>query len=240
MIDKLNTIDFPWEREDWFTPFYEKLIAYKKSHNGSFEGVLMNKEIGTTVNRIRQAKKGKGGINLTEEMAEKLEAIGFPWEVEKVDWFTPFYEKLIEYKQKHNGSFVGAVTDKEIGGTVGSIRKAKKGKGTYKLTDEMMEKLDAIDFPWEREDWFTSFYEKLIEYRDNEIKDKNGNIKKPKGSFAGVATDKEIGGTVGAIRQAKKGKGKCKLTDEMIDKLDVIGFPWEGRTKKVQEYDLSV
>ena len=80
MIEKLDAIGFPWEREDLFTPFYEKLIAYKEAHNGSVDGVATDKEIGSTVNNIRRAKKGKGGVKLTTEMIEKLDAIGFPWE----------------------------------------------------------------------------------------------------------------------------------------------------------------
>jgi len=215
MIDKLNTIDFPWEREDWFTPFYEKLITYKEAHNGSFDGVATDKEIGDSINRIRKAKKGKGGTKLTTDMIDKLNTIDFPWERE--DWFTPFYEKLIAYKESHNGSFDGVATDLEIGGQVNRIRQAKKGKGGTKLTTDMIDKLNTIDFPWEREDWFSPFYEKLIAYKEVH-----------NGSFDGVATDKEIGGQVGGVRQAKKGKGSgTKLTPEMIIKLEEIGFPWE-------------
>ena len=220
MIDKLNTIGFPWEREDWFTPFYEKLIVYKEAHNGSFGGVTMDKEITDSVASIRQAKKGKGSTRLTEEMIEKLNAIGFPWVVSKEDrykdWFTPFYEKLIEYKKYHNGCFDGVGQDKEIGLTVKNIRQAYKGKGSRKLTEEIITKLNAIGFPWVVEkDWFTPFYGKLIKYKEAH-----------NGSFFAVIKDKEIGGQVGNVRQAYKGKGGRKLTEEMIVKLDAIGFPW--------------
>jgi len=207
--------EFCIAQDDWFTPFYEKLIAYKKAHNGSFDGVTQDEEIGDTVGSIRQAKKGKGRTKLTTDMIDKLNTIDFPWERE--DWFTPFYEKLITYKEAHNGSFDGVATDKEIGDSINRIRKAKKGKGGTKLTTDMIDKLNTIDFPWEREDWFTPFYEKLIAYKESH-----------NGSFDGVATDKEIGGQVGGVRQAKKGKGSgTKLTPEMIIKLEEIGFPWE-------------
>ena len=215
MIDKLNTIGFVWEveREDWFTPFYEKLIEYIEK-NGSFAGVTTDKEIGQTVSSFRQAKKGKkGGIKLTQEMIDKLNTIGFVWEVEREDWFTLFYEKLIEYKEKF-GSFDRVRQNKEIGMRVNAVRQAKKGKGSLKLTQPMIDKLNAIGFPWGREDWFTSFYEKLIEYKEKF------------GSFDGVTADKEIGQTVSSVRQAKKRKGGIKLIQEMIDKLDEIGFVW--------------
>ena len=146
MIDKLNAIGFPWEL-DWFTPFYEELIEYKERHNGSFVGVANDKEIGNTVSGVRQAYKGKGSYKLTQEMINKLNAIGFHWERE--DWFTPFYEKLIEYKESHNGSFSGVTQDEEINKTVGSVRQAYKGKkGVANLTQQMIDKLNAIGFPF--------------------------------------------------------------------------------------------
>ena len=227
MIDKLDIIGFPWEKEDWFTLFYEKLIIYKELHNASFIGVTLDEEIGKKVSDIRQAYKGKGSTKLEPDMIRKLDAIGFPWVVEKKDWFTPFYEKLIIYKQANNGSFDLVGTDTEIGKTVNRVRLAKKEKGDTKLTAEMIEKLNAIGFIWvvEKEDWFTPFYKKLIEYRDKEIIE-NEKIIKPKGSFDLVTKDKKIGNIVGDVRQAKKRKGSRKLTPEMIEKLDEIGFPW--------------
>ena len=150
--------EFCIAQDDWFTPFYKKLIEYRdkemvdkngkiKKSKGSFDGVTNNKEIGKTVASIRNTKKGNGHIKLTPEMITKLDAIGFLWEAEKKDWFTPFYEKLIAYKESHNGSFAGVIMNKEIGTTVNRIRQAKKGKGRINLTEEMTEKLEAIGFP---------------------------------------------------------------------------------------------
>ena len=64
--------------------------------------------------------------------------------------------------------------------------------------------------------------------------------KEEKGNFFGVVTDENIGGAVSRVRLAYKGKGTINLTQEMIDKLNAVGFPWEGRVKKVQEDVLSV
>ena len=252
MIDLLNEIGFPWivEKEDWFTQFLEKLIEYKNKEiikdgkivkrNNSFDFVIRDKEIGARVNAVRQAKKGKGNLKLTQEMIDELNEIGFPWIVEKKDWFTPFYEKVIKFKEDH-GSFYEIGNDEEIGGIVSRVRLAKKGKGTTKITEEMIKKLDEIGFPWVVEmqdryrDWFTPFYEKLIKYRDREILNNKGKVKKEMGSFIGVTQDKEIGATVKVVRMAKKGIGTYKLTQEMIDKLNSIGFPWEGSVKKKEE-----
>ena len=154
------------------------------------------------------------------------------------DWFTPFLQKLIAYRdreildkngnvKKPKGSFEFVTSDPEIGNQVSAVRQAYKGKGSYILTNEMKKKLEEIGFPWEN-DWFTPFLEKLIAYRDKEIIDENGNVKKPKGSFEFVASDPEIGKQVNTVRQAYKGNNGTRLTDDMINQLNQIGFPWDA------------
>ena len=234
MIEKLESIDFPWvaEKTDWFTPFYEKVVAYKEKY-GTFKGIIIDKEIGTTVSNIRCAYKGMGRTKLTQEMIEKLNSIGFPWQADKNEyqakWFSEFYEKVVAYKAKH-GTFYGITTDKEIGHKVGSVRCAYKGKGVTKLTQEMIDKLNEIGFSWEAEygSWFDSFYEKVVAYKEKH------------GTFKGITADKEIGLQVCGVRSAYKGKGGTKLTQEMINKLNSIGFPWSAKSKQVKEDDLTI
>ena len=230
MIERLETIGFPWAgdkrpRKIWFGPFFEKLVAYKEK-NGNFVGITQDKEIGQTVRNIRSTYKGRGTYSLTPEMIEKLESIGFPWEAEIKDvhdkWFPQFLEKLVAYKEK-NGDFYRITKDKEIGSTVHNLRRAYWG-GTrgYKITPEIVEQLDAIGFPWEydpkdkQKNWFDIFYAKLIEYKEK------------KGTFKGVIQDKEIGSTAGTVRKLYKDKEFRRLTPEMIEKLEEIGFPWEA------------
>ena len=239
MIDKLNEIGFPWVADikdsqmRWFPEFYEKLVAYKEKH-GDFFGVTQDKEIGATVHNLRQAYWGRNkGYNITPDIIEKLEEIGFPWEADpklKQDkWFIPLFEKLVKYKETHGG-FNGVTQDEEIGKIIGNIRRSYKGNGNYKLTPEMIEKLNGIGFIWEAQygEWFEPFFEKLVEYK----KSHNG--------FYGATHDKEIGLKVSSIRKAYNGKGRYRLTPEMIDKLNSIGFPWSATPKKVQEGELNI
>ena len=151
----------------------------------------------------------------------------------KGKWFEPFFEKLIEYKEKH-GNFYGVTRDEEIGIQVCGVRCAYKGIGTRKLTLEMIEKLNSIGFPWEADindyyaKWFPEFYEKVVAYKAKH------------GTFYGITQDKEIGPQVQIVRYAYKGKGGTKLTQEMINKLNSIGFPWSAKSKQVKEDDLTV
>ena len=196
-------------------------------------GATQDKDIGNRVNAIRQAYKGKGSLKLTKEMINALNEIGFDWGKDKEEiegvWFDEVYCQLIDYKKKHK-NFVGVTQDKDIGNIIDSIRQAYKGKGNLKLTQEMIDKLDEIDFPWHatKFDWFDTFYKELIAF------------KKQNGGFNKLTLNKNIGRRVSDIRSAYKGKGNLKLTQEMIDKLNEIGFPWEARPKKVQEDNLLV
>ena len=92
MIEKLNKINFIWEvkyedrYQDWFTPFYEnlqKFIVRNKRYPNHNSKENEEKKLAMVVNKIRQAKKGKGGTKLTEEMIAKLDDMGFIWEVRK-------------------------------------------------------------------------------------------------------------------------------------------------------------
>jgi len=216
MIKKLEEIGFTWKAEDWFEPLLQKLVEYK-ARVGSFYGVTKNKEIGGKVKEIRKAYRGLGTTRLTPEMIEKLNDIEFTWKEVPYEWLKTFVEKVKKYNQEH-GSFRGIAKDPEIGNQVQTVRVAYKGNSNLKLPQEIICELNMIQFPWEgaSKNWFNIFYEKLVEY------------KKEHGSFYAVTQDKEIGYTVGTVRQAYKGNRKQVLTPEMIEKLEEIGFPWDA------------
>ena len=129
---------------------------------------------------------------------------------------------IISYKVK-NPNITGMISVtkvKEIGFYVLYIR-----NGFLKIDQSMVDRLNDIGFTWKAEFglWFEPFYEKLIEYKNK------------KGSFKGITTHPELGNTVHSVRAAYKGKGKLKLTEKMIEKLNSIGFTWEGKTKTTEE-----
>ncbi len=200
--------------KEWFDEFYDRLVEYRRA-NGGYANISLDPEIGSKVHQLRRAYKEKDRSELTQVMIKKLDSIGFVWEAEKIDWFNPLYEKILTYKASHNG-FVGISMDSEIGKDVRSLRNAYKFKGDRKLTPEMVERLDAIDFVWEvqKVNNFSEFIEKLLRYKEIH------------GSFAGLTRDEELGTMVSAIRSAYKKQDKRKLTPEMIDQLNRIGFPF--------------
>ncbi len=241
MIARLNAIGFPWEAEkyDWFEKFMQDLLIWKVDHP-NFEN-LMSKEcpFAGTVNAVRQAKKGKGNIHLTEEMIVRLNAIGFPWEAR--DWFEEFYHYLLAWKVDHPNLENLTSRDCHFNKVVSAVRLSKKafdaGKkpNGYELDEEMIARLNAIGFPWERKDWFEEFYQNLLAWK----------VYHP--SFEGLLSRKSpLRNIASQVRMAKKAfdAGKkphsYELDEEKIAKLDEIGFPWGGETKKVDDGDDNV
>ncbi len=232
MIARLDAIGFPWEAEknDWFEEFYKDLLNYKQHHPDFKDISSRNSPLRRRVGMVRMAKKGKGdGTILTEEMIARLDAIGFPWEAEKNDWFEEFYKDLLNYKQHHLDFKDMTSRNSPLRRRVRMVRMAKKGKGDGTiLTEEMIARLDAIGFPWEVENnWFEKFYQNLLIWRQTDPTFKNiRTFNSPQCPF---------GSSVNMVRQAKKGKGDGTiLTEEMIARLDAIGFPWEGRQKNAE------
>ena len=222
MIELLNEIGFPWAN-DWFERFYRSLIKYKEE-KGNFLNIIGDDNIGSVARGVRASYRKivnnipltSNDYHLTQEMIDILNEIGFPWESVYGLWFDSLYEQLVEYKKNNKGSFKGITNDKKLGQKANDLRKAYKNQGKRKLTQEMIDRLNEIEFPWGKEDWFTIFYQNLIDY------------KKEFNSFVGVTSDEKIGWRVVKVRQAYKGKGGTKLTQEMKDKLNAIEFPWEA------------
>ena len=209
---------------NWFEKFIKDLLAYKNNGHPNFEN-LMSKDspLKSTVGRMRERKKnGK----LTDDIISRLDAIGFPWEVEN-NWFEEFYQDLLKYKVSHP-DFKGVAGRKNpLRHRVGQIRQKKRGKGDGTiLTAEMIARLDAIGFPWEgKKDWFEEFVEDLLKWKQTDPTFKNLITKK--------TSNCPIGNVVNAVRQSKKAfdanktQERYELDAEKIARLDAIGFPWE-------------
>lgn len=93
--------------------------------------------------------------------------------------------------------------------------------GKLQLTENEMGMLRECGFVWEGKiDWFNDFYTSLLQY-----KNEYGTLDIP---YHYVDEDgKHLGQQVILVRQASKGDGKIKLTQDQIQMLNNIEFSWD-------------
>ena len=242
--NKLNSIDFIWDADNKFDidKFIEDLQTFLREHEGKYPrtGSEDNQEqkLAGQVNYLRQSKKGNIKNILDEKTEKKLNAIGFVWNAKKIFNIDNFIENLQTFIEK-NGKYPSMesenIEEKKLGRQVGALRLAKRGKGTTRLTSEMIQKLNAIRFVWEVDRSLD--IDKFIERLQVFLREHNGKYPR---QAAGDSAEQKLSNLVQRIRQAAKGKGNLALDDTMKDKLDAIGFVWEVRKKKVEEKVLSM
>lgn len=133
---------------------------------------------------------------------------------EKFEAVQQFYVKRKRWPLQRKDGALGSWCDTQ--------RQAKKGQGSCTISPAQIAQLDQIGFNWGREDvpWDVNC-EAVYQFRV-----KNGKW----------PTQREgaIGKWCSHQRQAKKGKGSCRISPAQIAKLDKIGFDW-GTTMMPEE-----
>lgn len=144
--------------DDHWNRFYDLLVQYGERHGHVLVPRLCEVPgLGDWVtDQRRQYKSWKQGMpsQLTPERREKLEKIGFAWQVRnRPEWETRFQE-LTEYKEKFGDCKVPQHyrENKALGKWVAKQREQfkllKKGEHSF-LTPYRLEKLNQIGFVWQ-------------------------------------------------------------------------------------------
>ncbi|MDP9675222.1 superfamily II DNA or RNA helicase [Paenibacillus jamilae] len=214
-IKKLKSINFNWNPMD--SKWDEMFECYSNGEH--------SKEVKTWT--VLQRVNYKKGI-LDEDRIDKLNNIGFVWDTKNESW-NRNYELYINYI-KENG---GYTVPKEL--IINGIRLnhwVKRQRRIFtkgELSQEKTDKLNAIGFQWEPigTQW-DEYYKLLCKY-----KYENNQTDVPqKYELCGV----KLGRWVHHQRQYRK---NGKLSQERIDKLDEIGFQWEGIRKNAKDSQVS-
>lgn len=214
---KLNNIGFDWDpiASEWENKFME-LVAFKKEngHCNVSKEKEATKKLGTWVGVQRKMKKSG---TLTSDRYEKLNSLGFTWDVKKSVWDQRFSE-LVQFKEEYGHCNIPCSypANKQLGSWVPDQRKIyKKGK----LSSKKYKKLNDLGFVWDRNH---SSWEKMFEELVN-FKKKNGHCN--------VSTyykaSKRLVMWVSEQRHLYKTGGN-KLFLDRIDKLNAIGFIWNA------------
>ena len=208
-IKTLNEIEFPWDYLDYvWNRRYDELIKFK-NENGHCDVPQSNKEIGPWCATQRTLyKKHK----LSQNKIDKLNSIKFLWEVIDYRW-NKSYDELIEFK-KHNENF--PQINEKLGKWCFRQRQCYKKN---KLSQDKIDKLNVVEFIWGIIDsWWVENYNELVEF-----KKQNGHCNVP-------ARPTKLG-----LWCSNQRKRKLSLSQDQIDKLDILGFIWEPHDSKWNE-----
>ncbi len=253
--------------ELWLDKYNLAKIYYK--HHGNLEMPTSFKTIngydydengvalGRWVTTQRIAYKGKGSSKITEEQINLLEEIGMRFE--NIDRNEAWLDKynLAKVYYEHYGNLEIPRTFKTINGYeydengialgtwLNHQRRAYKGKGSSKITEDQINLLEEIGMRFENIDamklWMDKYNLAKIYYEHY------GNLEIPQTfkTINGYEHDENgvaLGKWLSAQRQAYKGKGSYKITEDQIKLLEEIGMRFEIVDKKelwLEKYNLA-
>lgn len=138
-IDKLNAIGFQWRvmrRYNWEEMFL-RLVDFKKKYNTAKvpRGFVDDPDLATWVRIQRFDCK-------QQQRRDLLDAVGFKWAVSKENEWESMYKRLVEYKKKHQTTYVPSnYEDKQLEKWVRSQRYHCK-------REDRIKKLEDIGFIW--------------------------------------------------------------------------------------------
>lgn len=239
---KLDSIGMIWEKPDPWEVRYALAKAYYEEHGNlqipldyKPEGIWLNK----WVNDQKQIYRGKRkGQKLTDDQIKRLEEIGMVWENEKAlkafaAWNAQYAEAEKFFKENgHLNVPTGYRSSKGKNLSAWIILQRKYYK-LGKLTEEQIEKLNAIGMVWEFEDAWEVGFEHAKRYFDE-----NGNLLVTKKY---VCTDGYRLGQwiVNQRNNYNNSKKYGRLTENQIQRLEAIGMQWRVSDIKWEEHFFS-
>jgi len=192
------------EEEEWLAMF-SQLLAYKKKH----DTIKVRKTTADSQLHAWVKDQIRRRSTLREDRKQLLESIGFEFKSRCNRKWMEMYQRLVEYKKKHNTTKVpfSYKEDPKLASWVKRMRQPGRIK-----QKEQVDLLNKIGFQWrvnKRYDWM-EMYQRLVIY-----KEKNHSVMVPRK----CAQDPDLGMWVFIQRM------ECK-NQERRDLLDAIGFVW--------------
>ncbi len=232
---------------------YELAKAYYE-HNNNLEIPLSFKtnngyeydengiKLGAWINTQRNAYKGRGNFKITEEQIRLLEEIGMIFDVYGAKWKEKYelakayyeYNNNLEIPRsfKTNNGYEYDENGINLGDWIHTNRKAYKGRGCSKITEEQIRLLEEIGMIFDvyGANWKEK-YELAKAYYEY-----NNNLEIPKGfrTNNGYEYDENginLGNWIRDKRQSYSGRINSKITEEQIRLLEEIGIIWFSKNK---------
>lgn len=169
-------------------------------------------------------------LEIQEMFAEIEERLQGSWDL--------YIKALVQYKERKGDCLVPqkhieVLEDGmrlNLGNWVSNIRRAKKGKQRYILTQERIKQLNELGFKWEIENRFDKFFRYALIYKE---KYRNLNIKQK---------DKIDGYNIGiAYNMLYRDYKKQRLSNEQVEKLRDIGIDITlGKNEQQFQYKMEL
>jgi hypothetical protein len=144
----------PWNER------FKDLKSYVDKHGHTRVTLREDPALSNWVSTMRKAYKrnGEHSLPLTPTRFQKLQSLGFEWEVKAAGnnetWEMRFNE-LCQYKAEHGSAYVPRSANSKLNAWCKNQRKKMKeiseGKPRGLLTEERVARLESIDFPWDLE-----------------------------------------------------------------------------------------
>jgi len=216
-FERLNALGFNWGEsfEDGWDSNFTKLEKYKaeNGHCNVPQNFPADPALGLWVaNSRRSGNSGK----LVKERVDRLNAIGFAWDPRQDEWLLN-YGKLKQYFEMNGNSNVPQKWHKDpaLSRWVTSQRQYRK---MGRVSDENIKLLDSLNFEWARHELnWENYFKELLAF-------------KAKYGHCDVSSKhecrKELRIWVTKQRALKK---KGELPQDVVEKLDGVGFLWQSR-----------
>ena len=228
---------------------YKTLNGYEYAENGITLGIWITTQ--------RKAYKGQGSNKITEEQIKLLEEIGMRFETRdnNEEWNKKY--KLAKVYFEHHGNLKIPQSYKTLNGyeyaesgiTLGTWldtqRRAYKGQGNYKITENQIQLLEKIGMRFEtrdnNEEWNKKYELAKIYFEHNR------NLEIPKSyktlnGYEYAESGITLGTWLDTQRRAYKGQGNYKITENQIQLLEKIGMRFETRDNNEEwnkKYELA-
>ena len=228
---------------------YKTLNGYEYTE----EGIAL----GTWLNTQRKAYKGMSNCKITEEQIKLLEEIGMRFETRdnNEEWNKKY--ELAKVYFEHHGNLEIPYNYKTLNGYeylesgialgiwITNQRKAYKGQGNHKITENQIQLLEEIGMRFEtnyKEEEWNKKYELAKTYFEHHGKLKTPRDYKTLNGYEYTEEGIALGIWLNTQRQAYKGHGNFKITDEQIKLLEKIGMRFETNYKEEEwnkKYELA-
>jgi superfamily II DNA or RNA helicase len=213
-IQKLESLEFVWDPIDsaWEEMFLD-LCKYKeqKGHCSVPQIYVENQKL---ANWVAVQRRNHTKDMLSKEQIAKLEAIGFIWDPNNTAWEKAF-EELCKFQAETRHCIVPKEFPENL--KMGAwVAKQRRLFNSNHLSKARIEKLESIGFIWHTKN---NRWQKNL-HRLGEFKKRTGHYNVLKENPQDLQFDSWM-------RTQRTSYRKGTLSQERIDALEAIGFPWE-------------